>query len=285
MPTTVRTNSTLFLTLAALSALSLSAVAQAPDTTGGGSPAYMQSQAAPIERSQPAGQTAQPNDQGYEQPGQQHAPPPSQYRPPMTKTSQPAQGIYLTVSPRGNVTTVAATPDRTEFRVDSGIVNIAVHHPAKDSTILVDLGGGQLDLIKDGFYTFNADTKTARVLVGEAEAFSSANAAADANTKPVKVKENHAIAFNTAQLRSVEFEPFQARTDVLPRDSAYNHGDGYPPYPAYGYGFYGYGYPYYPYYAWGYPYYGWGYPYGFGLGFGYYGGFGGFYGRGFYGRR
>jgi len=250
----------------------LSAAAQTPD--------YLQPQPAPIERSQPAGQ---PTDRGYEQPGQQHAPPPSQYRPPMPTTSQPAQGIYLSVSPGGSVTTVAATPDHTELRVESGIANISVHHAAKDTAILVDLAGGQLNLLKDGFYTFNADTRTARVLLGEAEAFNSANAAADANTKPVKVKEDHAITFGTAELRSVSFEPFQARADVLPRDSAYNHGDGYQPYPAYGYGFYGYPYPY---YAWGYPYYGWGYPYGFGVGFGYYGGFGGFYGgRGFYGRR
>lgn len=265
MPTTVHTAKTFLLTLAAAATLSVAATAQTD--------AYMQSQAAPIERSGPA---ATPQT-GYT--GQQPARP----QPPLIKTTQPAPGVWLRVNPHGAVTTVSATPERLELRVDSGIANITVHHPAKDHLILVDVGGGQLDLFKDGFYTINADTKTARVLVGEAEAYPNTDASTD--TKPIKVKEDHAITFGTADLRTVAFEPFQAGPDLLPRDSAYSHGDGRPaPYPAYGYAPYDgyYGYPYSPYYAWDSPYYGWGYPYGFGLGFGFYGG--GFYGgRGFYG--
>ncbi len=267
MPTTVRTAKTFLLPLAAAATLSLAATAQ---TTAPNADSFMQSQAAPIERSGPASAP----QTGYT--GQPAARP----QPPAVKSSQPAPGVWLRVNPQGAVTTVSATPERLELRVDSGIANITLHHPAKDHLILVDVAGGQLDLIKDGFYTVNADTRTARVLVGEAEAYPNANA----DTKPVKVKEDHAITFGSADLRTVAFEPFQASPDLLPRDSAYNHGDGGPaPYPAYGYGpYYGfYGAPY-PYYAWDYPYYGWGYPYGFGLGFGFYGG--GFYGgRGFYG--
>jgi hypothetical protein len=259
MPTTVRTAKTFLFTLAAAATLTVAATAQTDN--------YLQSQPAPIERVAPVPQT-----------GQQPARP----APPAVKTSQPAPGVWLRVNPQGAVTTVSAAPERLELRVDSGIANITVHHPAHDALILVDVAGGQLDLIKDGLYTVNADTKTARVLVGEAEAYP--NTDANADTKPIKVKEDHAVTFGTADLRTVAFEPFQANPDLLPRDAADHHGDGRASYPAYGYApYYGfYGYPYSPFYAWDSPYYGWRYPYGFGLGFGYYGG--GFYGgRGFYG--
>jgi hypothetical protein len=273
MPANARSSLQLLLSLAALSSLGLSAAAQTA------APSYMQSQPAPIERSQPSGQFAPSAPQDDAAPA---ARPPQLHRPAI-QTSQPAPGIYVRVTPQGSVTTVSATPGHTELRVDSGIANISIHHPDRDSLILVDLAGGQVALVKDGLYTFNAATKTARVLVGEAEAYPTISA--DPTGKGIKVKEDHAITFGGAELRAVEFDPYQARTDLLPRDSAAAYGDGRPAYPAYGYPYYYYGYPYYPYYAWGYPYYGWGYPYGFGLGFGYYGGFYGGYGHGFYGRR
>ena len=137
---------------------------------------------------------------------------------------------------------------------------------------------------KDGLYTFNADTNTVRVLRGEADAYVGA---ADANAKPVKVKEDHQFSL-VAGTKPVEVDPRQMTADLLPGGAAgRGFGEaravGYGPY---GDGFYeGYPYPAYPYmaYGWGYPW-GFGYPYGFGVGFGYYGGFrGGF--RGGFGRR
>ncbi len=266
MPTTSSQSATRF--VLALAALTLAATA--------GAQTYMQPQAAPIERSAA--------------PSPQIDTPPARPQRSVTKTTQPAPGVWLSVSPHGSVAVVAASADRTELRVDSGIANVTVHHPAQNALILVDLGGGQVDLIKDGLYTFNADTKTARVLVGEADAFSTTDA--NSSSKPIKLKEDNALTFGAASLRAVEFAPFQARPDLLPRDTASAHGDPRPtPAPYYGYapyygGFYGD-----PYYAWG-PYAGWDYPYGFypglGFGFGYYGGFGfgrGFYGGGFRGRR
>jgi hypothetical protein len=271
MPTKARRSTQLLLTLATVSALTFAASAQTNDS--------LQSQPAPVERIQPVPmQYAQQNTQQYAQGPQR----------PAVKRSQPTQGVWLSVNPEGHVTTVAATADRTELSVIAGVANVMVHHPAHGSMILVDLGGGQIDLIKDGLYTFNAQTKTARVLVGEAEAFPAGDGAA--NSKPIKVKEDHALTFGGVALKSVEFQPFQAASDLLPRNNAYARNDGgyrggygYGPY---GDGFYG-GYPAYAYgdgYGYGF---GWDYPYGFypgyGLGFGYYGGFGGFYGGGFRG--
>ena len=206
--------------------------------------------------------------------------------------SQPAAGVYLSVAPHAGVTTVAATPGHTELRVDHGVANVNVHQSQQDAEILVDMPGGQVSLLKDGLYTFNADTKTFRVLHGEAVAY----AAANTNGKGVKVKEDHQVVFGAARLRSVETEPYTERTDLLPVEGFTRGGGGYgfrgaPGYAPYYYGpygdaFYG-GYPYYGYYDgfYGYPYGFYGYPY-LGFGFGYYGGFGGFRGGyGFHGRR
>jgi hypothetical protein len=209
-------------------------------------------------------------------------------------TAQPVEGIFLRVAPNSSVSATTLTPDATELRIDRGLVNVSVHHPANSPQITVTMPGGQTALLKDGLYTFNAATNTVRVLKGEAVAY-------PANQKRIKVKEDHAVAFAGAHIKSTEFDPAQARADLIPYNPRpYNdgprYGGGGGGYPGYGYGpygdgFYGYGAP----YAYGYGdpfgYYGYGYPFGFGLGFGYYGGFGGFRGGyggfrgGFHGRR
>ncbi len=193
---------------------------------------------------------------------------------PQVSATQPVQGVWLRSDANSSVKTVRADADGTEIRVEHGIANVRVSHAAPNAQILVDLPGGQTSLIKDGLYTFNAETNTMRVLRGEADAY------LDANAKPIKVKEDHQVTFAAGSTKSVGVDPRQLASDVLPGDRG---GEGYPG-RGYGYGPYGdgyYGYPVYPYpypyyaYGYGYPYYG--YPFGFGLGFGYYGGFrGGF---------
>jgi hypothetical protein len=166
-----------------------------------------------------------------------------------------------------------------------------VHDPSADTLILVDLPGGQTQLLKNGLYTFNADTNTVRVLHGEADAFLGATG------NPLKVKEEEQIIL-TSNAQATHFDRYFARQDFLgpsnnpQQQQASGYGDATyaaaPPVYGYAPGFYGDGYYYggYPYYAydWGW---GWGYPFfGFGWGGGwggYYGGFrGGYAGRGGY---
>jgi hypothetical protein len=208
-----------------------------------------------------------------------------------TANVQPVTGVFLRIAANSAVREVSATPERAEFRVERGLVNVSVHHPEDHMLVLVDLPGGQVQLLKNGFYTFNAATNTTRVLKGEADAFTGI----DTNAKPLKVKEDHAVIFPAAgqagvKLRSIEFYPMQARGDVIASPGEYARAsDG----PGYGYG-YGAGYPAYGFAGYGYPgvwggydpywdgFYG--YPFGVGIGFGgFYGG--GFYHGGFRGRR
>ena len=92
--------------------------------------------------------------------------------------AQPAPGVFVRSDVNNGVTTVHSSSTDTELRVVQGRANITVHHPADGSRILVDLPGGQVSLLKDGLYTFNAATNTVRVLHGEAEARNNARVTA-----------------------------------------------------------------------------------------------------------
>jgi len=278
----------LLLTLATVTALpATSALAQSGSVSANPAlPAtnYTQSTPAPIERATPAPDAAQDNQQ---QPNEtsdtpqsnspQYPAPHNQMRRaphlPTTITSQPAQGIFVRADHGTGVETVSTSKDTVELRITHGKANVTVHQPAQGTAILVDLPGGQISLLKDGLYTFNAEANRVSVLVGEARAFPSS----DKDDKGIKVKEDHQLVFAGNDPHSTDVGPYQARVDLLPSG---NHGEPYRAgYPAAGYApYYGfYGEPYgYPYYAWdyGYPYYGWGVPLGIGFGFGYYGGWG-----------
>jgi hypothetical protein len=196
-----------------------------------------------------------------------------------TASAQPAPGIILRIGRDSSVRAVALTPENVELRVEGGPGHTSGHHPPPGAPLLVDLPGGQTALLKDGLYTVNAATNTIRVLKGEAIAF-------PPNQKQVKIKEQHAVALTGANVHSIEFDPPQARADLIPYAPAPG-GDGSRG-PAYTYAPYGYGDPYaygdgfydaYP-YTYGYPGF---YPFGSGLGLGFYGG--GFHGGGFRGHR
>ena len=201
-------------------------------------------------------------------------------------TLNPAGGVLIRSDANASVKTVSSDKDSTEIRVEKGRATVQINHPAGETMISVDLPGGQVDLLKNGLYTFNADTNTLRVLRGEADAFPGSAASG----KGIKVKEDHELSFAASgKVKSVEVDPRTLTADLVPGPGGERgyaggggaYGSGYRPGP-YGDGFAEYPYPYYP-YAWGYPYgfypyYGFGYPFGFGLGFGFYGGFRGGFG-------
>jgi hypothetical protein len=205
-------------------------------------------------------------------------------RPAPIQDSQPVAGVWLRSRSTAVVRTISATPQGTEIKVEKGVLNVSVHHPSQHIAILVDLPGGQTSLLKDGLYTFNADTNTVRVLRGEAAAFPSGlktvSTDAKGRDKGIKVKEDHQLSFVAStvpgadRIKAVEAYPYELGTDLLPasgdgRQYANVSGEDGP----YGYGYAG-GYPY-GYYPGFYPGWGYGYPYGYGIGIGYYGGFGG----------
>ena len=279
------------LALATLSATAVVSTAQNADPAGPSAPPITQAQPAPIERANaPAQTSATPvnvaDTTSYTKPltaGEVISPGK------MTASAQATSGVFLRAGSGSTVQAISASVDNTELKVEHGVANISVHQPDRHARILVDLPGGQTDLLKDGFYTFNADTNTVRVLKGEAYAYPSA----DKGQKPIKVKENHAVIFGGRD-KAFGFDPFEARADLVPYSSPggqsnvsnssgygspYDGGSydnspydyGFASYDPYGMGMFGDGF------------YGGYYPFGLGLyGGGFYGG-GGYYGGGYYG--
>jgi hypothetical protein len=187
--------------------------------------------------------------------------------------------VWLRSLSSSAVKTISSTQQHLEVRLEHGRLNVDVHHPADHAEILIDLPGGQTSLLKDGLYTFNAETNTVRVLRGEAAAYIGTTGE-NAKGKPIKVKEDYQLSLAAGSGKPSEAYPYELSADLLARGE--QGGSGYgeypPPYP--------YGYPYYA-GVWGYPYpyfypgyYGgfYGYPFAYGIGFGYYGGFGGYRG-------
>ena len=270
----------LVLAAATLSAVSAVCAAQTAGQLGPANSTSMQTEAAPVERASadhnkfPASE--RPLTQVTIAPNEEIAPGNGEAQ------ANPAPGVILRVGMQSAVRELASDDEKLELRVERGVANVNVHDPAKGKLILVDLPGGQTQLLKNGLYTFNAETNTARVLKGEALAFRP-DAAPDA--KPLKVKEYQKFVFNGTDVKTREFVPYEASVDLLPGPEGSGMAPGYG-YGAYAYGPYGdgfYGSPYwaYGYPGWGYPFYPYGYgfyPYGAGLGFTYYGGFHGYHG-------
>ena len=205
-----------------------------------------------------------------------------------------APGTLLRLAGDTTAEMVAADGNRVEIRLDSGRANVDVNAMRHQGLLLVDLPQGQLQLLKPGLYTFNTETRTARVYNGEADAFPGTDTSSD--VKPVKVKENHEVMLTGDRLHPAGFDR-TLHEDLLPwsgsqeaqaamaggtlTEEPTNH------FTPVGYG-YGYGYPYagfgpgfgYSYGFYGYPYGFYGAPFGFGLGLGFGGGFYGRYGYG-----
>ena len=168
-----------------------------------------QSQAAPIERS-PESQPGNPN--GYNTSPTQLTAGQMLSGGRRAASAIAAPGVFLRVGHDSDVRAITLTNENTVLKVERGVANISVHSAIKHAQILVILPGGQTNLLKDGFYTFNANTNTVRVLKGEAWAYPGSNP----QQKPIKIKENHAVIFNGPDIRSFEFDPFEARADLIP---------------------------------------------------------------------
>ncbi|MGC9199673.1 MAG: hypothetical protein ACP5E5_12165 [Acidobacteriaceae bacterium] len=211
-----------------------------------------------------------------------------------TASAVPATGVFLRVAQDSNVRVVTLSDVQMELDVTKGVANVAVHNSVKGGELLVDLPGGQSDLVKDGFYTFNADTDTMRVLKGEAYVYPGDHM----QRKPMKIKEKHAVYFNGPESHIFEFDPSEVTSDLVPFgppqvSGQFNDESGYlPGGTGEPYDWYVAGYPYW----WAYPYWwdpGWDWGWGLGWGWGWRGwggwgyggwGWGGRWGYGGWGR-
>jgi FecR protein len=194
-------------------------------------------------------------------------------------------GVFLRVGDQSAVEMISPNLTDTEVAIDRGEATVEVANIHPQNRLTVDEGDAKTQLVKNGFYDFNADTGEVRVFSGkaelqEADRHVTINGGHDVTLTSPKLK---AVSFNKAvgeddlyqwsSLRSSYLA--QANADIAPE---YDGGIGY------GLGWYGAGWYWDPWFA-GYTFipgdgifyspFGWGFysPFAFG-GFGYYGGYG-----------
>jgi len=112
------------------------------------------------------------------------------------------------------------SPDltHTEIRLERGQANIEVDQIYAQNRILVDLKNGQIQILKNGLYTFDADHSTVRVFDGKASVYSGTNLQAD--VKPIELKGGHELVLNGELPKPQHFNKDQASTDQLYRWSS-----------------------------------------------------------------
>jgi hypothetical protein len=205
-------------------------------------------------------------------------------------------GVYLRVDNDSAVKMIKPELTPTVVAVEHGRAGVEVDNISRNNTLLVIDNGVRTQLVKTGYYEFNANSPTAKVFKGQAEV-------EYRNGKWEKVKGDHELALlpgehNRTQkfhaspqedqlmawskLRSQELA--QANNQIASDYEGYPPGWFWDPY------FPGYTYlgmsPFYSPFGWGFYPMGWGMGMGWGgwgWGPGYYGG--GYYGRGYYGGR
>ena len=166
-------------------------------------------------------------------------------------------GVFLRLGNDTTVKMISPNLTRTEVAVEQGRVTLEVDQIYKLNTLLINQKGGQTQVLKNGFYEFNATDSSMRVFNGEAAVYPGDNH--DTNVKPIKVKEDRQLALNGDRPNPQKFnaKQTQAHDDLYAwsdlrsqylGDANLNLAETYA-----GYGGYGYA----PGWAWA------GYPYGY----------------------
>jgi ferric-dicitrate binding protein FerR (iron transport regulator) len=187
-------------------------------------------------------------------------------------------GAFLRIGAESTLEMVSPDALHPEVRLTRGHAELEVDEIAPENRLLVDLPGGQTQLLERGLYSFDADGGLVRVFVGKAAVYPGADLSTDIH--PIDVKGGHELTLASAGSTPKRFDKDRAEDDLYRWGSMrsqylgeeYAGGGGYYPgyYPGYYSGWYAGGGPYWS--PYGYGFYS---PYAFYGGGFYYGGWGG----------
>ncbi len=193
-------------------------------------------------------------------------------------------GVFLRIGDQSAVEMISPNLTDTEVTIDRGEATVEVANIHSQNRLIVDEGSSKTQLLKNGFYDFNADTGDVRVFSGKA--------VLQDTDRRVTIKGGHDVTLTNPKLKAVGFNKTADEDDLYQWSSlrssyvAQANADIAPDYyGGMGYGsWYGAGWYWDPWFA-GYTFipgdgifyspFGWGFysPFVFG-GFGYYGGYG-----------
>lgn len=121
-------------------------------------------------------------------------------------------GIFLRVGSNSTVRMVTPNLTQTEIKLEQGRANVEVDQLYPQNRILIDLPSGQVQILKKGFYAFDARASTVSVFDGQANAYPGSDLQAD--IKPVEVKGGRQLALTSDNEKPQRFDKDQAEDDL-----------------------------------------------------------------------
>jgi hypothetical protein len=118
-------------------------------------------------------------------------------------------GVFLRLDNDTTVKMISPNLTHTEVQIDHGRATLEVDQLYKQNTLLVNQKGGQTQILKNGFYEFNATNSTMRVFDGEAAVYPGDNH--ETNVKPIKVKQDRQLALNGDRVSPQKFDAKQTQ--------------------------------------------------------------------------
>ena len=107
-------------------------------------------------------------------------------------------GVFLRVGSNSAVKMISPSLTDTEIEVKEGEASVEVAEIHKQNDIRIDADGVTTELVKNGYYDFDAAHNQVRVLDGEA--------IVDENGRPVKVKGGHELTLNQESTKPRGFD-------------------------------------------------------------------------------
>jgi hypothetical protein len=121
-------------------------------------------------------------------------------------------GVFLRLDNNSTVKMVSPDLTHTEVLLDRGRASVEADQLYPQNRILIDQKGGQTQLIKNGFYEFNADKDTVKTFDGKAAVYPGDNF--ESNVKPINVKGGRELALNGAPMKPKGFDKNRSEDDL-----------------------------------------------------------------------
>src|ERR1700679_1695380 len=121
-------------------------------------------------------------------------------------------GVFLRLDNYSTVKMVSPDLTHTEVMLDRGRASVEADQLYPQNRILIDQKGGQTQLIKNGFYEFNADKNTVRTYDGKAAVYPGDNF--ESNVKPIDVKGGKLLALNGDGVKPKGFDKNGSEDDL-----------------------------------------------------------------------
>ncbi|NYF80507.1 FecR domain-containing protein [Granulicella arctica] len=121
-------------------------------------------------------------------------------------------GVFLRLGNDSTVKMIAPDLTHTEVQLTRGRASVEADQLYPQNDILINLNNGQVQLLKNGLYEFDASNGTVRVFDGKAAVYKTI--APQANEKPIDVKSGKQLTLANASIKPISFDRKRSEDDL-----------------------------------------------------------------------